>query len=73
MYQLQNKNAQAEALYKQALANLERDPRFPDPFRMADTLESYAKVLENTGRTGEAAKLKARAKALRPRRSVIDG
>ena len=73
VYQLQNKNNQAEALYKQALTNLERDPRFPDPFRMADTLESYAKVLENTGRIGEAAKLKARARAIRPRRSVIDG
>lgn len=49
---------------KRSLAILEKalGPEHPN---VATGLESYAALLENTGRSAEAAKMKVRAKAMR--------
>ena len=64
VYRLQGRYAEAEPLYKRALAILEKalGPDHPD---VATTLENYAALLRKTGRTTEATKMEARAKAVR--------
>ena len=64
VYRAQGKYAQAEPLYKQAMLNLENGKR-KDTLEMADILERYAEVLQNTNRATEAGKLKEDAKAIR--------
>ena len=55
---------QAEPLQKRALAIREKalGPEHP---RVATSLENYAALLRDTGRSAEAAKMEARAKAIR--------
>ncbi len=64
----QGKYADAEPLYKRALAIWEKalGPEHP---HVATSLENYAALLRKTGRGNEAAKLKARAKAIRAKHS----
>ncbi len=64
MYHDQGKYAEAEALYKRALAIDEKalGPEHPD---VAQSLENYAALLRKTGRSTEATKMEARAKAIR--------
>ncbi len=64
VYRLQGRYAEAEPLYKRALAILEKalGPDHPD---VATTLENYAALLRKTGRTTEATKMEARGKAVR--------
>jgi tetratricopeptide (TPR) repeat protein len=64
VYRAQGKYAQAEPLYKQAMLNLENGKR-KDTLEMADILERYAEVLQNTNRATEASKLTEDAKAIR--------
>jgi tetratricopeptide (TPR) repeat protein len=56
--------AKAGRSYRQALAILEKalGPNHPE---IAENLDSYALVLRKTGRSAEAAKLEARAAAIR--------
>ncbi len=64
MYQAQGRYAEAGSLYRRALAIKEKalGPEHP---RVATTLENYAALLRKTGRTTEATKMEARAKAIR--------
>ncbi len=64
LYNTQGRYAEAEPLYKRALAIWEK-ALGPDHPNVATTLENYAAVLRKTGRTTEAVKLEARAKAIR--------
>jgi tetratricopeptide (TPR) repeat protein len=66
VYSEQGTYAQAEPLYKQAMLNLENGKR-KDTLEMADILERYAEVLQNTNRATQAVKLKEDAKAIRSR------
>ncbi|MHC4148316.1 MAG: tetratricopeptide repeat protein [Planctomycetota bacterium] len=63
LYAAQGKYAEAEPLYKRALAIREK-VLGPDHLKLAFTLTGYAAVLRKTGRATEAAKLEARAKAI---------
>ena len=56
--------AEAEPLYRRSLAILEKalGPKHP---HVATALEGYANLLRATGRTAEADKMEARAKAIR--------
>ena len=60
--------AEAEQLQKRALAIWEKalGPEHPNVFRV---LKNYAALLRETGRTAEAAKMEARAKAIRAKRA----
>ena len=64
LYRAQDKHAEAEPLYKRALAIREKalGPEHPD---VAQSLESYAALLRNTQRTTEATMMELRAKAIR--------
>ena len=64
LYQAQGKYADAEPLYKLALAIWEKalGPEHP---HVATSLENYAALLRKTGRGNEAIRMKARAKAIR--------
>ncbi len=64
LYDAQGKYADAEPLYKRALAIVEKalGPEHP---HVATSLENYAALLRKTGRGHEAAKMEARAKAIR--------
>ena len=65
LYQSQgSKYAEAESLLKRVLAIYEKalGPEHPD---MAASLENYAALLRETGRSDEAAKMEARAEAIR--------
>ncbi len=66
LYQDQGRYADAEPLYKRALAIAENvlGPEHPN---VAPSLENYAILLRATGRTAEADKKEARAKAIRAR------
>jgi hypothetical protein len=59
---------QAELLYKRSLAIHEKalGPEHPN---VATSLENYAALLRETGRTCEANKVEARAKAIRAKRA----
>ena len=60
----QGRHSEAEPLHKRALAIREKalGSEHPD---VAVSLENYAHLLRKTGRISEAAKLEARAKAIR--------
>ena len=60
----QGRYAEAEPLYKRALAIREKalGPEHPD---VATSLENYAALLRETARVDEAERLEARAKAIR--------
>ncbi len=64
LYYNQGKYADAEPLYKRALAIVEKalGPEHPD---VAKSLENYAALLRETGRTTEATEMEARTKAIR--------
>ncbi len=64
LYHAQGKYAEAEPLYKRALAIWEKalGPEHPD---VATSLENYADLLRKTGRVSEAKEMEARAKAIR--------
>ncbi len=64
LYRAQGKYAGAEPLYKRALAIWEK-ALGPDHPHVAQSLENYAVLLRKTGRGDEAAKMEARAKAIR--------
>ncbi len=64
LYRAQGKYAEAEPLYKRALAIGEKTlgPEHP---HVAMTLENYAALLRETGRGAAATNMEARAKAIR--------
>jgi tetratricopeptide (TPR) repeat protein len=64
LYYNQGKYAEAEPLYKRALAISEKALGADHP-AVADVLENYASLLRTTGRDSEAEKLEARASAIR--------
>ncbi len=64
LYRAQARYAEAEPLYKRALAIREKALR-PEHPNVAKSLENYAALLRKTGRSTEAIKMKARAKAIR--------
>ncbi len=68
LYEARGRYAEAEPLYKRALAIVEKalGPEHPD---VATSLENYAALLRKTERTTEATKMKARAKAIRAKRA----
>ncbi len=63
LYHTQSKYAEAEPLYQRALTIREKalGSEHPD---VAQSLENYAALLRETGRSDEAARMKARAKAI---------
>ena len=64
LYVTQGNYAEAEPLYRRALAIIEKalGPEHPN---LATSLENYAALLRKTGRADEAAEMEARAKAIR--------
>ncbi len=68
LYHAQGRYAEAEPLYERALAIWEGalGPEHPN---VATGLKNYAALLRKTGRNSEAAKLEARAKAIRAKRA----
>jgi tetratricopeptide (TPR) repeat protein len=64
LYRVQGRHAEAEPLYRRALAIREKTlgPDHPD---VATVLVNYAALLRETGRGAEAEKLEARAQAIR--------
>ncbi len=64
LYKTQGKYAQAEPLYKRAIAIDEKALRLDHP-KVARTLENYAALLRKMKRDAEAKKLEARAQAIR--------
>jgi len=63
-YAVQGKYPEAEPLYQRSLAIL-KQVRGPDHADVATVLLNYAELLQATNRGAEAAKLEARAKAIR--------
>ncbi len=68
LYEAQGRYAEAEPLYKRALAIWEKalGPEHPS---LANSLENYAALLRKSERTSEADKMEARAKAIRDKRA----
>ena len=68
LYDDQGHYAEAEPLFKRPLAIMEKalGPNHP---HVATTLENYAALLRETGRTAKADKMEARAKAIRDKRA----
>ncbi len=64
LYRAQGKYAEAEPLYKRALA-IREEALGPDHPHVAGSLENYAALLRKTGRGDEATMMEARAKAIR--------
>ena len=64
LYKAQGRYAEAESLYKRALAIFEHalGPEHP---HVAASLENYAALLRETARADEAERMEARAKAIR--------
>ncbi len=64
LYKAQGRYAEAEPLYKRALAIVEKalGPEHP---LVATSLKNYAVLLRKTGRATEAENMEARAKAIR--------
>ena len=64
LYKAQGRYTEAEAFHQHSLAIYEKalGPEHPD---VAQSLENYADLLRETGRGAEAAKMEARAKAIR--------
>ena len=69
LYDAQDNYAEAEPLYRRALAILEKalGPEHPN---VAQVLENYAELLRKTNRKTEAAKMEARAKAIRDKHAA---
>ncbi len=63
-YEHQGKYAAAEPLYRRSLAMYEKILG-PEDSHLPTVLDNYARLLRKTGRGTEAAKMKARAKAIR--------
>ena len=63
-YRAQGKYASAEPLLKRALAISEK-ALGPDHPHLATSLENYAGLLHETGRSAEATEMEARAEAIR--------
>ncbi len=68
LYRTQGRYADAEPYHKRALAILEKALGTEHP-NVATSLENYADLLRSTGRTSEADKMEARAKAIRDKRA----
>ncbi len=68
LYETQGNYAEAEPLFKRALAMREKvlGPTHPD---VATTLEDYAELLRKTKRKKDAKKMTARAKAIRAKQA----
>ncbi len=66
LYKAQGKYAEAEPLYKRALAIWEK-AMGPDHPQVALVLENMAELYKETGRLDEAKRLEERAKAIRSR------
>lgn len=68
LYQTQGKYAEAEPLYERSLAMDEKTlgPEHPD---LAESLKNYAALLQKMGRGADAAKMDARAEAIRKPKS----
>ena len=64
LYKIQGKYAEAEPLYKRALAIREKVLGREHPY-IAQSLENYAALLRKTRRGNEAVTMEARAKAIR--------
>ncbi len=64
LYEDQGKYAEAEPLYKRALAIVEK-ALGPDHPTVAQALENYASLLRETGYPRDAANMATRAKAIR--------
>ncbi len=71
LYRAQGKYAEAEQLHQRSLAIYEK-ARGPDHPDVATVLENYADLLSKTGRADEAAKMEARAQAIRAKQSEQD-
>ena len=71
LYRSQAKYAEAEPLYKRSLAIWEKalGPEHPN---VATPLENYAFLLRKTNREAEAAKMEARAKAIRAKHAQLN-
>ncbi len=63
LYHHQGRYAEAEPLYRRALA-INENALGPEHPSVAKSLENYAVLLRETGRGAKAAKMKARAKAI---------
>ncbi len=63
LYRAQGRYAEAEPLFKRALAIVEKSlgPEHP---HVAKALQNYAALLRETGRGAEATRMEARAKAV---------
>ncbi len=68
LYRFQGKYAEAEPLYIRSLAIREKALGV-EHLNVAISLENYADLLRKTNRNDEAAKLEARAQAIRANRS----
>ncbi len=64
LYHAQGRYAETEPLYKRALEIVEK-ALGPEHRHVARSLENYAVLLRATGRSDEAAKMEARAEAIR--------
>ncbi len=71
IHRKQGSYGKAESFYKRSLAIWERvlGPEHP---HVAATLEKYATLLRKVGQDAEAAKLEARAKAIRAKRDRVN-
>ena len=69
VYQDQGQYSRAEPLYQRSLAIWEKALGSEHP-NVATGLENYAKLLRKTNREAEAAKLEARAKAIRDKHAA---
>ena len=64
LHRAQGKYAEAEPLYRRALA-IDEKALGPEHPEVAKTLDNHAELLRKTNRTAEAIKLEARAQAIR--------
>ncbi len=68
LYDAQGKYAEADPLYKRALA-IRENALGPEHPSVATSLENYADLLRKTGRDAEATEMDARAKAIRAKQA----
>ncbi len=71
LYQVQGKYAEAESLVKRALA-IWKSALGPAHPNVAKGLENYASLRRKMGLSAEAARLEARARAIRTRHSRVN-
>ena len=67
--QASGNRAESEALYRRVIGLRERE--CPDDLALANTLERYASLLKQMGRSLDAVKAEARAKELRRKRAAV--